>query len=75
MATFKPSPSSLTPRAGALLTLKYVRKAVDELEEILKEREDVPAWALTKINQGATCLGAALRFMSFKSKDKKDTKS
>ena len=66
MAKFKPSKVSLTPRRKTILTLRYIRKAVDGLEEYLEGDGPLPAWVLKKINQGAACLGAALSFVSFK---------
>jgi hypothetical protein len=66
---FEPSPASITPRKKALLTLRYVRKAVDALEAQLLENENeqaIPSWVLTRINQGASCLGSALSYVSFK---------
>ena len=73
MAKFQPSKASLTPRKKALLTLRYIRKAVDGLEVYLQGEGPLPGWVITKINQGATCLGAALSFVSFKtSKDEEE---
>ncbi|MAH47681.1 hypothetical protein CMI37_17810 [Candidatus Pacearchaeota archaeon] len=66
MAQFKPSKASLTPKRQALMTLRYTKKAVASLEEFIEKSDDVPGWVLTKINQSATCLGAALSYASFK---------
>lgn len=72
MAQFQPSKASLTPRNKALLTLRYIQKAVGLLEGYLEGEGPIPTWVLTKINQSASCLGAALSFVSFKT-DKKKT--
>jgi|ETNvirenome_6_85_1030632.scaffolds.fasta_scaffold01116_16 hypothetical protein len=74
MAKFQPSKASLTPRKKALLTLKYAKKAVAMLEKYLEGDGPVPTWVITKINQGASCLGAALSFVSFKTaKEEEET--
>lgn len=66
MSDFKPSQASLTPRRQVLQTLKYARSAVSELEKQVKASDDdaIPSWALTRINQGATCLGQALSLLA-----------
>jgi len=77
MAQFKPSKASLTPKKKALLSLGYARAAVEALEKHLKDSEDeaIPVWVLTKINQGATCLGQAVSFVSFTVAKKKKEKA
>ena len=74
MAKFKPSSASITPRRKALLSLSYARAAIQKLETFLEEAEDgdIPVWVLTKINQGATCLGQAVSFVTFKASKKED---
>ena len=68
MAQFKPSKVSLTPRKKALLSLAYAKAALTKLETYLEDlgETDVPVWVLTKINQGAACLGQAVSFVTFK---------
>jgi hypothetical protein len=76
MPTFKPSKASVTPKKKALLSLSYCRAAIDRLEAYLRSADDkdIPVWVLRKINQGASCLGQAVSFVSFKLGKAKDRK-
>jgi hypothetical protein len=72
MPQFKPSKASLTPKRKALLSLGYAKAAITQLEVFLQDTEEgeVPAWVLTKINQGASTLGQAVSFVTFKASKK-----
>jgi len=75
MPKFKPSKASLTPRKKALLSLGYAKAAITKLEAFLAGTEEgaVPAWVLTKINQGASSLGQAVSFVTFKASKKEES--
>lgn len=79
MATkkFLPSASSLTPKRQALQALAYSRAAIEKLELFLSKAPDdaVPAWVLTRINQGASSLGLAVSFVIHKEKRTEEDKS
>ena len=62
---FKPSPASIDPRARALKSLRYAKKAIEVLEKYV-EREPLPDWALNKVNQAATALGSAVSYIRYK---------
>ena len=62
---FQPSAASLDPRAKALKSLRYAKRAVGVLEAYV-EREPLPDWALNKVNQAATALGAAVSYIRYK---------
>lgn len=75
---FRPSAASLTPRKQALQALGYCKAAIERLEQYLNEVTDeneVPAWVLTRINQGASSLGVAVSFVMFRNKEKEERKS
>ena len=76
MTKFKPSPASLTPKKQAKKSLAYAKAAIRQLEaylDIVEDEEEVPSWVLTRINQGASCLGQGVSFVQFKT-DKKEKK-
>lgn len=70
---FTPSVDSYTPRERALLTLQYLKKVTEKLEDYFETTEmdeQPPVWITEKLNQSASSLGAALSFTSYKA-DKK----
>lgn len=65
MSDFKPSSASLTPKQQALKTLRYSKLALADLERRVRaaDEDKIPSWALTRINQAATCLGQASSYL------------
>lgn len=75
MGDFKPSSASLTPKQQVLKNLKYCKLAVGELEKQIRASDEdyLPGWALTRINQAATCLGQAVSYINQTRQTRDDT--
>ena len=68
---FQPSSQSLSPKEVAKARLKYMRKALDVLDESLQKGGDPPAWVLTRLAKAAQLLGMAVSYASFADKKRK----
>lgn len=73
MPKFQPSKASIAPKERALKSLRYARKAIDRLEEVLQSSDDdkIPPFVITCVARAATSLGQAVTYLGFRKRNKR----